>query len=399
MRSGKLVVVLGGLAVGALACEESATAPGVCPDFCPTGEIQVVDTVLVEVLKDDISYTGYAVPNDAVWMQVVGGGAVVEARSVVWFPQFGDSASIDSLTEGPVIGLDSFRLDLVLVDHTPIPGLEVTVHRVPPSLDRESDFAALAPFFEDSTIIGTVVIADSLTSDTVSAIIPVDAFPTFEEDSQQVAVGLSIRGSQPAFATFETREANLGSLMNRFVKIEGPESDTVEQIDFIPSEFDGFVDTDLPPPTGGSLVIGGTPASRTFMTVAIPSFIMDSSDVVRAQLLLVPSEPALGGPLDTFELVAEPLGADFGAKSPILASLDTLLVKTPVGVGTMDTVAVDISRIVVAWQSDTTQVRTLVVRARFEAATVAELRLGSTQIPGFEPVVRVTYVPPFTFVQ
>jgi hypothetical protein len=399
MRSGKFVVVLGGLAVGALACEESATAPGVCPDFCPTGEIQVVDTVLVGVLEGDTSFTGYAEPYQAVWMQVVGGGAAVEARSVVWFPQFRDSAFIDSVTRGPVVGLDSFRLDLVLVDHTPVPGLEVTIHRMPPSVDRESDFAALAPFFEDSTIIGTVVIADRIASDTVSAIIPVDAFPTFAEDSQRVAVGLSIRGSQPAFATFETREANLGPMMNRFVKLESSESDTVEQIDFITAEFDSFVYADPPPPTGGSLVVGGTPSSRTFMRVVMPSFIMDSSDVVRAHLLLVPSEPVLGGPLDTFELVAEALGADFGAKSPIIASVDTLLVKTPVGVGTMDTVAVDISRIMVLWQRDPEQIRTLVVRARFEAATMAELRLGSTRIPGFEPVVRVTYVPPFTFVQ
>jgi hypothetical protein len=297
------------------------------------------------------------------------------------------------------VELDSFRLDLVLVGRTPVTGLTVRVHRLPPTVERDSDFSALDPFFEDSTVVGTVVIPDGVFADTVSAILPGDAFPTFQEDSQQVALGLSIQGSAPAFATFETREVNLGALLQRFVKIEASPGDTVEGIDFLAPQFDTFVDTDLPIPVAGSLVVGGTPSSRIFIRVVLPPLIMDSSDVVRAHLLLIPAEPAVGAPADTFYIVAQPLGADFGPKSPIISMGDTALVRTSVGVGTLDTIAVDISRILAFWQSDAEQVRTLVVRARFEAASMAEVRLGSTRTLGFEPLIRVTYVPPFSFVR
>jgi hypothetical protein len=399
MRSGTFLVVIGGLAMGVLACEESTTAPGVCPDFCPTGEIQLVDTVLVGVVEADTSFTGYVEPDGAIWMQVVGGDPGMGARSVMWYPRFRDTVQVDSISTGPVVELDSFRLDLVLVDRTSVPGLAVTVHRLPPTVDRESDFSSLDPFFEDSTVVGTVVIPDGVFDDTVSAIIPADAFPTFQEDSQQVALGLSIRGSTPAFATFETRDANLGALLQRFVKIEASPGDTVERLDFVAPEFDTFVDTDLTAPVAGSLIVGGTPSSRTFVRVLLPPSIMDSSDIVRAHLLMIPIEPAMGAPGDTLQLVAEPMGADFGPKSPIIASHDSVLVKTSVGVGTLDTIPVDISAIMAFWQGDPEQVRILVVRTRFEAASMAEVRMGSTRTLGFQPLIRVTYVPPFSFVQ
>ncbi len=391
--------LLGGLAAGALlACEASITAPGACPDFCPIGEIQLIDTVLVGVLKRDTSFTGYVENTVSTAMQVVGGGAAVESHGLIWFAPFGDSAPIDSMTLGPVVRQDSFELSLVLLDRSPdVTGLEITVHRISPSVDREGDFAALAPFFEDSTIVAVVAVPDDVSEDTVSTIISVDAFPEFEAGDRQIALGLSIRGGTPAFASLNTRESALGALLTRFVLVDADGDSLVERSDLRSPEFDGFVDTDLPSPLAGSLLIGGTPSWRTFVRIALPPFIMDSSDIVRALLLFVPVEPALGAPSDTFEVVAQALSADFGAKSPVLSQSDATLMRTEVGVGTTDTVAIDISQIVALWQASPDQVRTLVLRFLDEAASVAELRVGSTRFLGSEPAVRVTYVPPFSF--
>ena len=131
----------------------------------------------------------------------------------------------------------------------------------------------------------------------------------------------------------------------------------------------------------------------------LPPVIADSSEIVRATLLFVPLEPALGAPADTFFVVAEGLGADFGAKSPIRPIVDSLLVRTPVGVGSTDTVSVDVSALLALWQDFPDQVRSLVIRLDLEGASPAELRLASTRILGMEPAIRVTYVPPFRFVQ
>ena len=380
-----------------LACDQSITAPGACPDFCPIGEIQLIDTVLVGVLKRDTSFTGYVEPRVATAMQVVGGGAAVESHGLIWFAPFADSAAIDSVTLGLVVRQDSFELSLVILGRSPdVTGLEITVHRISPSVDRQGDFAALAPFFEDSTIVAVVAIPDDVTEDTVSTIIRIDAFPEFEADDRQIALGLSIRGGTPAFASLNTRESALGALLTRFVLVEA-DGDSVERTDIRSPEFDGFVDTDLPSPLAGSLLIGGTPSSRTFVRIELPPFIMDSSNIVRAHLLFVPVEPVLGAPSDTFEIVAEALGADFGAKSPILSPADSLLVGVEVGVGTTDTVVIDISTIVAFWQATPEQVRTLVLRFLDEAGSVAELRVGSTRFLGSEPTIRVTYIPPFSF--
>jgi hypothetical protein len=278
-----------------------------------------------------------------------------------------------------------------------VTGLEITVHRISPSVEREGDFAALAPFFEDSTIVGVVAVPDDVSEDTISTILPIDAFPEFEAGDRQIALGLSIRGGTPAFASLNTTESALGALLTRFVLVEADGDSLVERSDFRSPEFDGFVDTDLPSPLAGSLLIGGTPSWRTFVRVALPPFIMDSSDIVRAHLLFVPVEPALGAPSDTFEVVAEALGADFGAKSPIRSVPGCSLVTAEVGVGTTDTVVIDISCIVAFWQASPDQVRTIVLRLLDEAASVAELRVGSTRFLGSEPALRVTYVPPFSF--
>ncbi len=390
--------LMAGIAVGVLACEVSITTPGSCPEFCPTAVIEMIDTVLIGVLEGDTSYTGYVEPIGANAMQVAGGGAGVESRVILRFARFGDSAAVDSLVQGPVVRQDSFQLYLVLLSRSPdVTGLQITVHRIDPSADFLGDFTELAPFFEDSTIIGTIAIPDTVTSDTVSAIIPGDAFPDFEANENQVAVGLSIRGTTPAFANFRTRETGLGALFTRYVLVESG-VDSLERTDLRLSEFDAFVDTDLPGPPAGALLVGGTPSARAFLRVKLPPIIVDSSKIVRAILLFVPVE-VLGAPMDSVLVVAEALGADFGAKSPILATPDTLLVRTRVGVGSTDTVSIDISNLLTFWQNSPDQVRSLVVRLDLEAASPAQLRLASTRTPGMEPAIRVTYVPPFRFGQ
>ncbi len=107
MQRGIRFALLGGLAAGAvLACEQSITTPGACPDFCPVGEIQLIDTVFVgtvlvgldSVLEEE-SFTGYVEPMAAAAMQVVGGGAAVESHGLIWFAPFADSAAIDTVFE------------------------------------------------------------------------------------------------------------------------------------------------------------------------------------------------------------------------------------------------------------------------------------------------------------
>ncbi len=67
------------------------------------------------------------------------------------------------------------------------------------------------------------------------------------------------------------------------------------------------------------------------------------------------------------------------------------------GVGTTDTIAIDITNIVGAWQSDSLAPRSLMLRVLPEGGNLAELRFGTSEHPTARPFLRITFVPPFRF--
>ena len=248
MRMVKRLVLLSGLALLVLACEQRIIAPGACPEFCPNAEIRMLDSVLVGVVEQDTSFQGYIRASDAISMQVVGGGAAPESRVLLRFLRFGSVVGITNTVSVPVAELDSFRLDLLLTGRSPdVTGLVVTVYRLPVGIDTLSTLASVAPFFHDSLIVGVVVVPDTVSNDTVSTILPGAAFPTFVDDGRQMALGLAIRGTTPAFASFGTDEGVRGAGLRRFVKADSADGQRVPATDFRAVEFDTFVHPDPPP--------------------------------------------------------------------------------------------------------------------------------------------------------
>ena len=403
------LVLLSGLALLVLACEESFTAPGSCPEFCPAAEIQMIDSLFTGVIERDTSFQGYVPAHEAIAMQVLGGGAQ-QSRALIRFRPFGATSPVTTTESGPVVERDSFQLDVLVSQRSAgISDTSVAIYRIPVAVDSTSTFADLEPFFHDSLIIGFLplpdsasgdsALADSVFSDTSSVVFPADAFPTFEDDERQITIGLAVRSSTPEFVTVSSFQGLSGAGVTRYAKADSADGLLVEVTDFRVVEFDTFVHTDIAPPQAATLSIGGVPSARSFLRLNLPSFILDSSDVLRASLLLVPVEPVLGAPGDTFNLIANALSADFGPKSPLLILLDASAFGIPIGVGSLDTVALDITSIVRQWQDNPDQVRTLVLRLRNEAAAIAELRVGSSQRIGALPAVRITFVPPFSLVR
>jgi hypothetical protein len=162
----------------------------------------------------------------------------------------------------------------------------------------------------------------------------------------------------------------------------------------VDAAFDANVAGPPPPLTSGTVRVGGIPSFRTLLRLAVPAAILDSASIVRATLLLVPSEPVLGAPGDTFRLRAEPLATDRGPKSPTLTSSNSGIGDNSalVFVGATDTVRIDITTILRLWAADTTRPEALFLRSGQEAFRVAELRFFAS---GLLPGLHVTYVPPF----
>jgi hypothetical protein len=353
--------------------------------------VSVVDTVLDAVVVRDSSFRGYVSAYEAPLVQIVNDPAGVPSHAILRFAAFPESISVSTGVPGLVVALDSFRLQMVLDTLLAASDVEVAVHRVPFDVDSLDRFADLLPFFDDSTLLATLPLADTLEAgDTLAVVFEADALPTFEEDGRIAAVGVALRGLQRAFV--DLRVLTTPPSLTRFAQVDSIQADTVPRSDTRTTDFRTSVFPEAPDPAPDTLVIGGAPSARAILRVDLPAAIADSTTIVRATLLLVPLAPAVGAPGDSFFVQAEALAADFGPKSPIVTNL-TGRGRVRIGVGSTDTVRVDVTHIVQPWQADSTAPRALSLRVTPEAASRAELRFGSSRIAAARPALQLTYVP------
>ena len=186
------------------------------------------------------------------------------------------------------------------------------------------------------------------------------------------------------------------SLLSRFVQVDSAGGMISEGMQSEGVSGDLFVATDPPPVPAATLAVGGSPSARALLRVTLADDIIVRSVVVRATVMLVPTEPVVGAPNDTVLVNAEALSADFGPKSPIIPlpadSSANERGSRRVPVGTMDTVQIDITHIVRRWRSSTRVPRSFMLRASPEGSSLGELRFGSSG-SNVVPLIQITYVP------
>jgi len=374
----------------AAACQESLTAPGACPDFCPAVEIQVRDSVYLSSIFGDTTFRGYVTAYQGRSLQIVSEGDTAESRAVFRFLPFRDSVG-----NRPILGVDSFQLNLRLRSAPDsIDPLELVLHRLPPNVDSMVVWDDLAAYFEDSTIAGTYTIPDSVQNDTLHIVFPADGLPEFLAGNDTVSIGVTLRSAVPTFVELGTRDIGQPASLIGYFQVDSSGT-AVSATDTRAAAMDTYLTRALPPAGPDVLSVGGLPSARSLLRVTVPEEVATSAGVVRATLILVPSEPAFGAPSDSFRVRAEVMTADVGAKSPILPSTDTA------GRGiawvlqnSTDTVQVDLTPLFRTWQADSTFPRALFLRIIPEGSTVAEMRFWSSRSAVGRPSLRVTYLPP-----
>lgn len=375
-------------------CREDLTAPGNCPEFCPAKLIDVFDSLFVGSVVADSAWTGYVAPDKAARAQVVSDGAVAESHATIRF-----IALPDEIGARPIASIDTFRLDILVTGRAAVSGLELVVHRLPADLDSTTTYADLQPYFEDSTQIAVIALPDTLVGGVVGTPLPGDAFPTLADDDWVAAVGLRIAAGPEAYVDLATLESVGQAVLTMYAKVVQGE-DTTEANDFRLAAFDSYVSVDQTPFDRDVLGVGGAPSWRSILRVDLPSYVVDSSDVSRATLILVPSEPILGAAGDTLRLRADALIEDVGPKSPIVAPLpetgDTLSVGgLNLFVGASDTVVIDVTHIIKPWRADTTRPHSIVLWMVPQASSLGQARFWSSRNAASAPSLAITYVPLF----
>jgi hypothetical protein len=383
-------------------CEDSVNAPGLCPEFCLVGDITVRDTVLADVIVAESSFVGYRFAHHSGQLQVAGPDGAGEARAVLeFFPFAATYATTETNVEDSIIATDSLQIEVLVARRSADSGLGIAVYRLGVTPDSATTWDQVAPFFDDTAYVGTIAIPDSVQAGSVLVTVSPGAFPNFEADSFRTRIGLRVIG--PAFVDLVSVDSIRGttlspSLFRRFVRVDSAGTAVTR------SEQRGVVfDTFLGDPMGlgapVGLRVGGLPAARVLLRAdSAPRRIVDSTQVVRATLLFVPARPAVGAPDDTFRIRAHALGADFGAKSPLVAEQDTSEVGSArVRVGGADTVRIDVTDLLRIWQSSTLLPRAMMLRLEREASGTAALELYPSAASSGRPVLHVTYVPPYRF--
>lgn len=428
----------------AAACTEQPTAPGVCPDFCPVGgEIQSHDSVFAAIIERDSSFRGYVQNYHALTLTATDIPGVVDSRPFFSTdtilariqPKVGDTTTVPKV-------VDSLRLRFVIVRRPKnTTGLKLRVYRLPVTVDSTSDFASLDPYFvtapvdsvDVSHLLGEPGATDTATVNYWKALCPtcVDSVrvdpdgnvlltqidstlliymrldtlqaPLSEADTGRLAFGWRVTADSFASVALGSSESGSDSpLLRWFYHYTIPDTvstkpDSVVSKDkIVPPRFDNFVFNPPTPALDSNLTIGGVPSARAVVRVALPAFLRDSIDVVRATLLLVPVSAVQGAPSDSFRIIAYPVLGDLGAKSPVNTG-STLVDSAVVHIGTTDTVRVELTGMVRAWTLDTAAVTTFVMLQRPEAASYTEARFYSSRAPAFRPALSLTYVSRYRF--
>ena len=402
-------------------CVDRATAPGVCPTFCPSGTIDVVDTVLAASVARDSTFRGYVLPYQAVAMTASDVPGVDSSRVVFVTTALPASVALNSAdtTTSPLVGTDSAKITFtVLRRDTAAHNQTLTLYRLPVTIDSNTTFGDVAGAFAGSPLRTVnldsllakpngvdVTTGDSAGIDTTSKQLKVTLkLDSLEAtyvpgDSGKLGIGVRVGADAPTSISFCTRENACGAAIAWFMKVDsikGADTTLVHKPYAGVSLFDTFLFDPPPAPLDSTLVVGGAPSARSIMRITLPRGIRDSSQIIRATLLLLPAVPARGAPADSFVVEAHTVAADFGAKSPLVLDA-TRTDTTRIHVGATDTLRIEVTNLMQFWVADSTRPEVLMLRSQEEAARPTEIRFYPSAATPYRPALRITYARRFPF--
>jgi hypothetical protein len=397
-----------------VACSENLTGSLGCPELCQDQSALLRDTVLSGVLVVDTVVSGFPLPSTAKDFTLLSQGDSADVRVVFRFDTLLNTfrhpnASVDS----SVTRVDSAAIRFAVDTSYGKFAAPITVD----AYDVDTTAAdtlplALVPLFRPDRLIGSATFVSTSISDTLR--IPIDSavVRAKAQAGARLRVGLRIRGtsadrlriSGSAYTprlTYRVSPDTLVPTDSVFVLSKTPTNDATLASTY--AAYPIVVAGALPPPTSSVLAVGGVAGARTFLRFNVPSILIDSVQVVRASLLLqqLPSR-VVASSSDTIAILANPVLA--GER---VTDLNLLLQLT--GAGTL--VGVDSVRMVPkdaglrsvelvslfrVWRGvgEANSVRAIVLRAKQEASSPAELNFVSNEGPlAQRPRLQITYVP------
>ena len=398
------------------ACDESLEGGTACPLLCPQQQATIRDTTFIAV-DVDTAIAGYPAFGTEVSLFLASFGDTLQTRGVARFDSLPTTfRHHNSTVDSNIVFVDTgavVKLRIVTGD-TIGPPTTIEVYDVDLGGADDADPKAVVSAFTPDRLLGSrTVPADSL-RDSVSVAIDPDkllAKIQSEAPGNRLRVGLRVTSAS-------------GSAQMRVVTGNGqappllifrPSADTSVSLDtlgafsrtpaetFLAADYADYlvVATAPPDPPSDVIRVGGLPGRRAYMRFNIPPQILDSSNIVRATLLL--TQRANGFSPNASDSVAiAPFGVTAGPGITDL-SRALLFLFAPPGTDSVRLVAADggvrefeLIRLVKLWAATTATKtpRALSLRSSVEGISGRQIDFYSLEAaPALRPKLRITYLP------
>jgi hypothetical protein len=341
---------------------------------------------------------------------VSNGFAVSENRAAYRMSPRADSIEVRDTNRTYTV--DSVALTLtVLARDTLVNGLKLVLYRISDTVNATATFPSLDAQLTPEHVIDTLVVPDTMNTGTVRVVLRGADLAKVDlplAGNGILALGVSMVADQPTGVRIGAARANNGATFTSYVTVDVTDTTTAirKQALALTPTFNTYVTQTPLLPDPRFLTVGGDSSSRSLLRFALPASIVDSANIVRATLDLVPRTAIPGLPGDIAILEGRAVLADLGAKSPVSTDV-RFIVDDTVQVNSSDTVRLDVTRIVQLWQASTTSPDAIFLSLLPEASTFTRAEFGSTRSdpaltpsatePVGAPQLRITYQRPFPF--
>ncbi|HXG70311.1 MAG TPA: hypothetical protein VNJ04_06815 [Gemmatimonadaceae bacterium] len=401
LRLGSLAAAF----IGAAACTENLGGDGACPILCPTqgGDIQNVTLDAIVFDTTVITLSGLGTEPG---LLLASRGDTLDTRVVIRFDSLPTkfNASVD--TGRTILSVDSAHLRLRLDTLSLKVNGPLTIEAFDvDTVANDTSTAAIAALFRPDRFISSQSFARADLRDTLRYNIPNDVVLAKIRAGARLRIGLRAVGS--AQVRILAVESGAGPQLffrptpdTTFRALTvSPLSRTPVGESFAAMNLSDYTVVLRSPSTAetNTLNIGGLPARRTYIRFNIPSSIIDSSNVVRATLLLNQIANTSLDPGDTIFLVPQIVVAGAVVTDPARASqvlsegaLDTLKVRA----GDSGEKQIELVRAIPFWRSQRPEVtpRAIVIRTLAEGNSPLEARFSPLEAQaGLRPRLRISF--------
>jgi hypothetical protein len=413
------VTLLGVAAFAALAiaaCSDKLDAGASCPLLCPEQSVRLLDTTIDAVVADT-TITGLPPIGTENFLMLSSHGDTLDTRAIIRFdtlPQTFTNNAVDST----ITQIDSaYLLTPLLTDSLHRLTAPVTIEAYDvDTTGFDTSSAVLASLFRADRLIGSKTFAPESLLDSIRVPINTDTVLDRVNHGTRLRVGLKLVSA--GGADLRIGSTQLGAPVTLTIKASldstatpvtvGPLSSTPTDQTFLAGPLADYTIV-VQGGTGASpdlLGVGGVPSRRSYLKFDVPSRIVDSTTIVRAELELTQTPNRRVDPLDSvyvfpLAVLASPSVTDVTTLLQFLGAngqfgLDSLLLAP----GDSGQRVFQLVGLVRTWhlQALTVSPRSIALRSGAEGQLPGEIDFISTKGPvALRPRLRITYVPQTSF--